>query len=669
MPAPTTRNLLVIASQCDASELPRLSRLEEAANALDQALRTHGECEPGLPDCSLLYGSMPAAEINARVEEAAGLAARQEALLVLALLGHGFTPRSDPRLHFMGKGSRLDRTFGAVDVQKLVLDVAGYPGLEGTIVIIDTCMAAGGAPGSLASREPLGGARLAMLMGAGVDQDGYDLIFTRSLVKILESGVPDAADQLTLEDIKPLLEQQVRGQDLSVFGWNSKRGAGPLKLARNNAATRMVFGRARAELQTALIDVFGPAERVPRRLDASEFARIGRRLSSESPSHSPEVGRALDLVDDLTTAFKTERFLLNWLGGQLTSQLLRRGLQAIKRVDLPEIGEVRDATEYVALEYPLGEPDCRKMMARFVVALGREARKDLECEELHEWARQVDAEFHVNNAVRASALLPPVSEGSLRLIVSLGSITEYWPAQIQAWIQCAGQRLAEEVFPCSARSEAATGAALVEAVLWSLREAKAGGRRLRRIEIAAPEAILRTWCPEELKLGKLLGVQFDVSLRWSKRISPPPGYEWINEASRAQLQQDDARTERAEVVWLATDATEDLAALEHRLSRGFYEYAVGLDHAPPHADVLGLLLAHCPIVLWPRPDSSLSESARKQVHRHWGLMPEELNVACRARLAGKPSGIPTNVRAVWDDLEWLDFCDQFTLLRLDRSAE
>jgi len=667
MPAPATRNLLVIASQCDASELPSLLRLEEAANALDQALRTHGECAPGLPDRSLLYGEIPAAEISARVGEAAELAARQEALLVLALLGHGFTPRSDPRLHFMGKGSRLGRTFGAVDVQKLVLDVANYPGLEGAIVIIDTCMAAGGAPGSLASREQPGGARLAMLMGAGVDQEGYELIFTRSLVKILESGVPDASDYLTLEDVKPLLEEQVRGQDLSVFDWNSRRGAGALRLARNNASTRMVFGRARFELQEALTDVFGPAERVPRRLDASEFAQIGRRLTGVP--HSPKVGRALDLVDDLTTAFKTERFLLNWLGGKLTSQLLRRGLQAIKRVDLPEIAEVRDATEYVAMEHPPGDPDCRRMMARFVVAIGREARKDLNCAELHAWARQVDAEFHLNNAVAASARLPPVSEGHLRLIVSLGSITEYWPAQIHAWIQCDGQRLGEAVFPCPARSEAATGSALIEAVLWSLQEAKAGGRHLRRIEIAAPETILRTWCPEELKLGKLLGVQFDVGLRWSKRISPPPGYEWINDASREQLQQADARTEPTELAWLAPEATEDLATLEFRLSRGFYEYAVGLDHPPPHADLLGLLLSHCPIVLWPRPDSSLSESARTQVRRHWGLMPDELNVACKARLAGKPSGIPTNVRAVWDDLEWLDFCDQFTPLRLDRSAE
>jgi len=234
MGSPERRHLLIIASQCDAMQ-PPLSRLEEAATALDLALRTHGECEPGLADDrSLLCGTFPAADINAHVEDAAVRAAKQGALLVLALLGHGFTRGSDPRLHYMGKESRPDRTIGACDVRKLVLDIASHPGIAGAIVIIDTCMASGGAPdlGALAAQQPPGGAQLAMMMGSAADQEGYDLVFTRSLAKILESGVPGANEHLTFGDLKPLLEEQVRSQDLSHLGWDSARRAGALWLAR-----------------------------------------------------------------------------------------------------------------------------------------------------------------------------------------------------------------------------------------------------------------------------------------------------------------------------------------------------------------------------------------------------------------------------------------------------
>ena len=669
MRAPVRRHLLVIASQCDA--MPPLSRLDEAANALDQALRNHGDCAPGLSeDRSLLCGAYSAADINGRVEDAAIRAAEQGAVLVLALLGHGFTPGSDPRLHFMGKESRPDRTIGACDVRKLVLDIAGTPGIAGAIVVIDTCMAAGSAPdlGALAARQPPGGARLAMMMGASADQEGYDLVFTRSLAKILESGVPGADEHLTFDDLKPLLEEQVRRQDLSHFGWNSARKAAPLWLARNNAATQMVLGRAKGDLQEALAQALDPAERVPRRWDPPEIARLVQRL--RSAPESAEVDRALELVGDLTTAFKTERFIKSWLGDRLTTGLLRRGLQSIDRVDLPEIVEVRDATEYVALEYAPRDRDCRRLMARFVVAIGREAGKDPRCDELRGWAREVDATHQLNDTIAEYENLPPMPGSRLRLIVSLhGSITDGWPAEVQAWLQHGERRLAEGVFSCSGQSESATGGAVLQAVRWGTLEAKSSARRLQRIEIAAPEAILHAWCPEELKFGRLLGLQFDVALRWSRRISPPNGLEWINDAAREQLEQIAARTGSAPVAWLAPEAAGDLATLEHQLVHGFYdECAIGLDHAPPTEQVLGLLLSYSPIVLWPRLDSGLPDAAQEQVRRHWHRLPGALSGACKARLRNRPSEVPTNLRVVWDDVEWLDFCDHFAPLQLDHGS-
>lgn len=664
MVRPMRRHLLVIASQCD--QMDRLETLEEAATALDLALRHHGECEAALPDRSLLYGDLLGAEIDARVQEATERAAEQHALLVLALLGHGTTPRSDPRLHFMAKDSRRDTAFGACDVQKLVVDVATHPGLGGAIVLVDTCMAAGGAPGALAAREPPGGARLAMLMGASLLQDGYNLDFSRSLAKLLESGVPGAAEHMTLEDLKPLLEQEIGRQDLSLSHWNSMRGAGALWLARNNAAARTTLGRARADLQEVLAEVFGPAEHVPRRWDLSDIAELTRRLRGAPPSAA--VDRALDLVADLTTAVKTEVFLHGWLGAALTSSLLLRGIYALDRGPLP-IREVRDATEYVALEHPFGDPDCRGMMARFVVAVGRDAGKDLHGEELQDWAAKVGAQTQLNDAVAEAERLAPRPGGRLRLIVSLhGSITDGWPAEVQAWLQQGGRRLAADVFPCAAQNEAAGGRAVIEAVRWGVRGAKEIGERLRRIEIAAPEAILHSWCPEELEYGPLLGAEYDVVLRWSTRMNPPRELDWINDVARKKLERIDACTESVPLTWLAAEAADDLAGLEDRLRRGVHKDAVGLAHPPPGSTVLRLLFSFGPVVLWPRPDSGMPEPARALVHRYWRRLPAAFHDACRARLRDEPSAVPTNLRAVWDDLEWLDFCDHFTPLQLGQGS-
>ena len=92
------RHLLVIASQC--RRMNQLDQLEEVARELHTALLDEEArgCVPGLPHGrpSLYYDKLSSAEIRVTVEDAIRYAGDQGATLVLALLGHGFTPVMRP---------------------------------------------------------------------------------------------------------------------------------------------------------------------------------------------------------------------------------------------------------------------------------------------------------------------------------------------------------------------------------------------------------------------------------------------------------------------------------------------------------------------------------------------------------------------------------------------
>jgi hypothetical protein len=141
------RHVLVVASQC--RNMKHLDRLREAATNLHNAFLDQdvGACEPGLPGSeSLLYGELPIREIEDNVRAAIDYAAKMGATLVLALLGHGFNPGTDPTLYFMGRDSKLEVRNKAVNVVELLINAADRSGIKDVIGIIDTCSAAGALP-------------------------------------------------------------------------------------------------------------------------------------------------------------------------------------------------------------------------------------------------------------------------------------------------------------------------------------------------------------------------------------------------------------------------------------------------------------------------------------------------------------------------------------------
>ncbi|WP_165586158.1 caspase family protein [Streptomyces sp. IBTA2] len=86
------------------------------------------------------------------VREAAGTARADNAVLVVALLGHGFTPPQQSELYYMVAGSTTGSTLSAVNVGQLLAEAVDEPGVEGVIAVIDTCHATGAMPDRAGSR-------------------------------------------------------------------------------------------------------------------------------------------------------------------------------------------------------------------------------------------------------------------------------------------------------------------------------------------------------------------------------------------------------------------------------------------------------------------------------------------------------------------------------------
>lgn len=110
------RHLLVVAAQCRA--MPTLSRLETAARELHAVLTDPrlGGCLPRAGEHpSLLTGtSLKPEDVNEAVREAVRQAKADGAVLVVAFLGHGFTPPQQTDLYFMVGDSTTESTMSAV---------------------------------------------------------------------------------------------------------------------------------------------------------------------------------------------------------------------------------------------------------------------------------------------------------------------------------------------------------------------------------------------------------------------------------------------------------------------------------------------------------------------------------------------------------------------------
>ncbi|MBQ1009372.1 hypothetical protein KBX53_00050 [Micromonospora sp. M51] len=650
------RHVLVVATQC--KNMPNLSNLSAVAEELlgvltDDAI---GSLQSGSRDgVALLAGNLERSVIESEIRAAIAYAAEESATLVLALLGHGFTPGEDPTLYLMAGGSREGVRDEAINVPNLLIEAADRQSIAGVIALIDTCTAAAAQPSFTALSNGIrgGNTRVWVVMASAVGRSAYDFAMSRAVAQLLRTGVPGAALLLTPDIVVTELKRIVSGQDITGSLYDGGSPGEGLWLARN----------VRQAAPRALIGAVGEAALIRRVLSVISGGTLleGQDLSSVAAAldrvpNSTSRAQAHAVLGNLSWAAKTTRFLQSWLSDALTAARLRRAAP----IPLPSewasnMLDEADVVSYLALNHPVVDADGRAQLVRFVLTLASDAGRSLDAPELRQWVTDLGATVLANDV--AAALRMRQSSRRLRLIVSLhGAMAGNWPEELVVWLLCDDADYQHEVFACLP-THADTTAAVIEAVDWADQHAEMLDLQLRTVEIAVPAGLLLQWRPEEIERGVRLGLDFDVIMHWSERLNPSPHLRWINTRARRKLSDSAMVDQTCLVDWLGETDLYEIEELRARLVNDQYGGAVAL-HCQPRggADVLGLLLSYTPIVLWPE-GSTLASDLRRQLAEAWHGLPAGLSEAYRNRWRNHaPSDPLAELRAVWDDEAWLKFC-------------
>ncbi|MDX3098828.1 hypothetical protein PV703_27010 [Streptomyces sp. ME01-24h] len=669
------RHLLVLAPHCRS--MPPLDRLADAAQGLERVLLNPqlGECQPGLPDGrSLLKGNnLGSQEIRASVDEAVRHAAQREATLVLALLGHGFVPGRTSTLYLMAADSEEEIQSGAVNVGQLLIDAADHPGLRGVIGIVDTCHAGGAPPAleALTAGATNGQTRLALLMAASVNESAMDMRLSRELTALLHKGIKDAGPTLGLDSTSTMLRATLSGQTVSTVSYDGDPfSLVPLWLAHNRRHMQGIPGRLIGPIGRSTLDAaLGPIDSVSFSLrspwDLHLVEQVHDLLLELEPS--PVQQRALRAVDGALLAIKTQVFLRQWLAKELSTVGIRRAVTALltheqKVPALPAVFTDTEVIDHLAFAHPAGDPDGRRWIARFMCLLALECGHDPLDDRALAWASAVNAEAHMHEA----AAFAERHHGALRLqlIISLhSSWTGDWPEEIDAWLLLDGSRYQGQVFTCKAPGRTGTEEALEDAVMWAQDQAESLGLELRRVDVAMPSALLLHWHPEESGTGERLGLRHNILVHWSQRLTPTRFLRCLHAGVKARWEATRAATDQAPVDWLTEQETQDRNKLQLHLRDGGYPRAIALENHPG-ADVplMELLLAYTPVLFWPSGQAGFPTARQACLHDHWPTMPEGMLRAYREQWLGQEAGDIADLRAVWDDPEWLAFCRTFSAL-------
>lgn len=378
---------------------------------------------------------------------------------------------------------------------------------------------------------------------------------------------------------------------------------------------------------------------------------------------SVERDRVSRVLEDLLTALGTVTFLRSWAPHELTSKALRRGLATV----LPgatAAGDLQGDVDYlerVALQYPDYQDDARLSLVRFVLAVATAMDKPLDDPPLIAWARGLVGLVAMND--QRAWLQRREQESQYRLIIGLhDSPAGGWPQSVDAWLLRGPSIVQREQFPCQQPTEREVTTAVAEALDWAVACMEDLHLDLRRVDLALPTGLLTNWRPEEVEVGSRLGLHRDVVVCWSGRMESRTA---LREA-RARMSAI-ARGEGDVLHWLDGADVRDLSALEGCLKGGAIPRAVGLRFQPAagEAELLELLLSSSPILLWPDAEVTGVDLLEQAVRECWLSLPTGLSDAYREGWRAQPGCQPllAQVRAVWDDEEWLAVCSKLSVFQ------
>ncbi|MFG2998691.1 hypothetical protein [Streptomyces sp. NPDC048340] len=667
------RHVLVVAPQCASME--HLTRLEEAAGGLygvlaDPAL---GGCEPGLPDgrSALVTGDgLTSRVVRDTVHEAVRHAAEHGAALVLALLGHGFAPGRSSTLHLMCADSTEDLRQDSVNVSELLTVASDHPGVAGVLGIIDTCHAAGAPPAAqdLTAGARGGRTRLGLLMASSLGQPAVDLSFSRHLAALVRAGLPGAGGTLRVGEVLGALRAVVVGQNLTGLDFDGDGAARePLWVARNarvrDGLRGGLGGRLAAEELTEALAAMDPLMPVPDITADVHAARRCREQLRGLPA-SPARERALRGVDGLLVAVRTVEFLRGWIGGDLTSARIRHALYTMLAAEGRLPADDPNPTDVAVIDeltfnHPATDVDGRRSVARFVALLAQACGKDLKDPELRAWGHRIEAPVEVNDAI-VHALRRTDSQ-RLGLVVSLhSSLTGDWPEVLDAWLLLDGAMIHHEQFPNEAADRRGAECSVEAAVQWAEEHAATLELPLKRLDLAVPSGLLLAWRPEEAGVAMLLGIRYDVRLHWSSRLTPDAVLRSVDAVVAERWEAIAECRAGTPVDWLPHEDLADPQTLRDHLRFGRYTRGIGLTRHPgADARLMEMLLAYTPVLLWPHAAEGFPKERHGCLDKNWWAMPGALARAYRDRWRGDADAGLADLRAVWDDEDWLRFCRSF----------
>ncbi|MFB6555835.1 hypothetical protein [Streptomyces sp. NPDC056405] len=652
-----------------------------------------GGCLPSGPDggLALRSGRATRQQIEDAVRAAARRAEEEGAVLVLAFLGHGQTPLGNSKLYYMAHDTEAGHAGSSVALGNLLTDAGDPPGVKGVIALIDTCHAGGGVPDTrdLVSGFSLGKSRYSLLMAASAAQKAYDLDFIGELARLLREGVPDASELLRSAVLKRALTDRILRQNCQVFDWDGDADADEeLWVALNvRRPTWTPSGQIGAlgsqdldEALSAWPERSGPAGGWTR-------PQLRELCEQATGSEAPGALRIRQVAHSLVHVGATGDMVHAWAGHALTTPALRNvaaDLNAEYETARPPLDAVRTPNgiegsallrhvlEHAALRIPV-TGDLVARLARVVAAIADRCGLSTDDEPVRAWARDIGGEIALTDAVARQAAVR--QDRRWRLVISLHAAQVDWPETVSVWLRDGGRGEYHEVHQCEP-SRIGVERLFPEIIGWA-RKRVPGGARITNIDVVVPAPLLLTWEPEMVSAGRTrLGARNTVVLRWAGRLAVPGFLAGMNEEDRDRLKDLGERPPddmRAPVDWLSEDDTRDVRGLRERLRMGCYERAIGLDHRPPHiAELMETLLAHTPILLWPRPDSGVGSSGRDRLEEYWDRLPDKFIEAYRHRWSAEAGGpvrpVSTKdehlaelagLRAAWHDLDWLDFCSWF----------
>ncbi len=207
------RRILMIGSQCRA--LGRLAFLPQAAQELYAVMIDPGDCVSAIEGGGGLLIDPTVEETKGAIKSAYLRAAKDEATLFIAYIGHGEKSGDDYYL-LPNDAENPPDSDTAVHLTNLIKEAhKKAPGkVDGLGVLVDACYS--GAAGFGAAQAWVSGLQGTLrfeMLTAAADRPAADACFSRNLVKLLRAGISAApSEHLLCAQVRPLIKESCPNQ-------------------------------------------------------------------------------------------------------------------------------------------------------------------------------------------------------------------------------------------------------------------------------------------------------------------------------------------------------------------------------------------------------------------------------------------------------------------------